>query len=142
MSIIKEFKEFATKGNVVDLAVGVIIGSAFGKIVTSLVNDILMPPIGLLVGGLDFSSFAFTLKEAQVQNPAVVLKYGMFINTVIDFLIVAFCIFILIRAMNTLRRKEVAPAVAAPTRECPECLMAIPVGAKRCCHCTAAVQRQ
>ena|SRR5208283_5104887 len=93
MSMMKEFKEFAMKGSVVDLAVGVIIGGAFGKIVTSLVNDVLMPPIGLLVGGLDFSNYVLTLKEASATAPAVAVKYGVFINSAIDFIIVAFCIF-------------------------------------------------
>lgn len=136
MSMMKEFREFAMKGSVVDLAVGVIIGAAFGKIVSSLVNDVLMPPIGLLLGGLDFSNLVLTLKEAAGAAPAVTLRYGVFINSVIDFTIVAFCIFIMIRAMNRLRRKEAAPAAPAPTtRECPECLMVIPINAKRCGHC-------
>ena len=137
MSMIKEFKEFATKGNVVDLAVGVIIGGAFGKIVSSLVNDVLMPPIGLLLGGLDFSNLALTLKTGETAAATVTLKYGVFINTVIDFIIVAFCIFLLIRGMNHLRRKQDAPAAlaAATTRECPECAMSIPIKAKRCGYC-------
>src|SRR5713101_1121838 len=131
MSMVREFKEFATKGNVVDLAVGVIIGGAFGKIVSSLVNDVLMPPIGLMLGGLDFSNLAITLKEATAGAPAVTVKYGVFINTTVDFIIVAFCIFIMIRTMNKLRRKEVSPVeVASPTtRDCPECMMSIPIKA-------------
>ncbi|MBI1807140.1 MAG: large-conductance mechanosensitive channel protein MscL [Ignavibacteria bacterium] len=136
--MIKEFKEFAMKGNVVDLAVGVIIGGAFGKIVSSLVNDVLMPPIGMLLGGLDFSILAIVLKEAIGSNPAVTIKYGVFINTMIDFVIVAFCIFIVIRAMNALRKHEAPATIAAPsTRECPQCLMTIPIKAKRCGYCTS-----
>ena len=137
MSMMKEFKEFSMKGNVVDLAVGVIIGGAFGKIVSSLVNDVIMPPIGLMLGGLDFSNLAITLKDAAGAAPAVTLKYGIFINTIIDFIIVAFCIFMMIRTMNKLRRKETAPAAAAvpTTRDCPDCLMTIPIKAKRCGHC-------
>ena len=143
MSMMKEFKEFAMKGSVVDLAVGVIIGGAFGKIVTSLVNDVLMPPIGLLVGGLDFSSFVVTLKEASGTAPAVTLKYGVFINSAIDFLIVAFCIFMVIRGMNTIRRKESSPAeIAKPTtKECPECSMTIPLAAKRCGYCNVVLSK-
>jgi large conductance mechanosensitive channel len=113
MSMIKEFKDFAMRGNVVDLAVGIIIGGAFGKIVTSLVNDVLMPPIGILLGGVDFSNLAITLKHASAGDPAVVIKYGAFINTVIDFTIVAFAIFLLIRAINSFKKKEEA-APAAP----------------------------
>ena len=137
MSMMKEFKEFAMKGNVVDLAVGVIIGAAFGKIVSSLVADVLMPPIGLAMGGLDFSNLVITLKEAVGTAPAVVVRYGVFVNTVIDFIIVAFCIFMMIRMMNKMRRKEAAPAeIASPTtKTCSECMMVIPIGAKRCGHC-------
>ena len=139
--MMKEFKEFAMKGNVVDLAVGVIIGGAFGKIVSSLVNDVLMPPLGMLVGGLDFSSFSLVLKEATRETPGVTLKYGMFINATIDFIIVSFCIFLIIRAMNKLRKKGSAPAAvaAAATKDCPECLMTIPINAKRCGHCTVVL---
>ena len=118
MSMIKEFKTFAMRGNVVDLAVGIIIGAAFGKIVTSLVNDVLMPPIGMLVGGLDFSQFAITLKQAAEGSPAVIMCYGAFLNTIIDFVIVAFAIFLLIRAINTMKRKE-AEAPAAPPAPTP-----------------------
>src|SRR5690349_23914101 len=113
MSMVKEFKEFAMKGSVVDLAVGVIIGGAFGKIVSSLVNDILMPPIGMLLGGLDFSNLSVTLKPAEGATAAVALRYGVFVNTVIDFTIVAFCIFMVIRGMNHLRRRQDAPATLA-----------------------------
>ncbi len=138
MSMIQEFKAFAMRGNVVDMAVGIIIGAAFGKIVSSLVNDVLMPPIGALLGGVDFSNLAFSVKEVSASAPAVVIKYGMFINTVIDFLIVAFVIFLLIKGMNTLKKKEV-PA-APTTKNCPECLMAIPIDAKRCGHCTTTLK--
>ncbi|MEW6196044.1 MAG: large-conductance mechanosensitive channel protein MscL [Bacteroidota bacterium] len=114
MKFFQEFKSFAMKGNVVDMAVGIIIGAAFGKIVTSLVNDILMPPIGLLVGGIDFSSLATTIKQAAETSPAVVIKYGVFINTVIDFIIVAWAIFIVVKAMNTLKKKEEAAPSVTP----------------------------
>lgn len=102
----KEFKEFAVKGNVIDLAVGVVIGTAFGKIVTSLVNDIIMPPIGVLMGGINFSNFAFTLRAATEETAAVTLNYGAFINAVVDFLIIAFAIFIVIKQINRLKKKE------------------------------------
>lgn len=119
MGILNEFKAFAVKGNVVDMAVGIIIGAAFGKIVSSFVGDVIMPPLGLLIGGVDFSDLAITLKHAQGDAPAVVLAYGKFIQTVIDFLIVAFAIFIGVKAINQLKRKEAeAPsAPPAPTRD-------------------------
>ncbi len=124
MSIFKEFKEFAMRGNVVDMAVGIIIGSAFGKIVTSLVNDIIMPPIGLALGGIDFNSFAATIKKATADAPAVVIRYGTFVNIVIDFVIVAFVLFMVIKLMNTLKKKkEVAPA-APPKPPAQEVLLA------------------
>lgn len=119
MSFISEFKEFAMKGNVVDLAVGVIIGAAFGKIVSSLVEDVVMPVLGLLIGGVDFKDLAITLKEAAGDAPAVLLKYGSFIQTIFDFLVIAFAIFLAIKAMNKLKRKEAAaPEVpAAPAAD-------------------------
>jgi len=119
MSFIKEFREFAMRGNVVDLAVGVIIGAAFGKIVSSLVADIIMPPLGLLIGGIDFKQFAVTLREAQGDIPAVVMHYGVFIQNVFDFVIVAFAIFMAIKLINRLNRKKEEPAAAppAPTKE-------------------------
>jgi len=143
----KEFKTFILRGNVLDLAIGIIIGAAFGKIVTSFVNDVLMPPIGLLLGGVDFSNFFVTLKGqhaatlAQAQAAgAVTLNYGLFINAVIDFLIVAFVIFLLIRQVNKLTAKP-APAPAAPTtKECPFCMTEIPIKATRCPHCTSALK--
>ncbi|MCO6430616.1 MAG: large-conductance mechanosensitive channel protein MscL [Deltaproteobacteria bacterium] len=119
MSFFKEFKEFAVRGNVVDLAVGIIIGAAFGKVVSSLVSDIIMPPIGLLVGGMDFSSLSFTLKEALADQPAVTVNYGMFLQVMVDFVIVAFAVFMLVKAINTLKRREAAapPPPAPPTKE-------------------------
>ena len=115
MGLMKEFKEFAVKGNVVDMAVGIIIGAAFGKIVSSLVDDVLMPPLGLVLGKMDFGQLAITLKAAEGEAPAVMLRYGAFINTAINFVIVAFALFILIKGVNTLRRKqEAAPAPPAP----------------------------
>lgn len=110
----EEFKKFAVKGNVMDLAIGVIIGGAFGKIVTSLVNDIIMPPIGLILGGIDFSNLAITLKGATDQTEAVTLNYGIFINSIIDFLIVAFSIFIVIQQLNKLKKKEEAKPSSTP----------------------------
>ncbi|MCU1718203.1 large-conductance mechanosensitive channel protein MscL [Pseudomonas sp. 5P_3.1_Bac2] len=118
MSILSEFKAFAVKGNVVDMAVGIIIGAAFGKIVSSFVGDIIMPPIGLLIGGVDFSDLAITLKAAEGDIPAVVLSYGKFIQTILDFLIVAFAIFMGVKAINRLKREEVvAEEPAGPTVE-------------------------
>ncbi len=117
MSMMKEFKEFAMRGNVLDMAVGIIIGGAFGKIISSLVSDVIMPPIGLLLGGVDFSNLAVTLRQATETAPAVMLKYGVFINTIIDFLIVAFAIFLLIRGVNSLRKKQEAAPAAPPKQE-------------------------
>jgi large conductance mechanosensitive channel len=123
MSVLSEFKEFASKGNVVDLAVGVVIGGAFGKIVGSFVNDVLMPPLGIILGGVDFKTISFTLKEAvmeadKVVKPAVTLGIGNFIQTVVDFLIIAFAIFMMVKAINKLKRKqEEAPAAPAPPSE-------------------------
>jgi len=142
--MLKEFREFAMRGNVVDMAVGIIIGAAFGKIVSSLVKDIIMPPIGKLMGNVDFSDLFINLSSGSydslkaAQNAgAATINYGIFINTVIDFVIVAFAIFMLIRAMNQLKRKE-EPA-APTTKECPECLSTIPLAAKKCAHCTSPV---
>lgn len=122
MKFLQEFKSFAMKGNVVDMAVGIIIGVAFGKIVTSVVNDVIMPPIGLLVGGIDFSGLAITLREATETAPAVMIKYGAFINTIIDFIIVALAIFVIIKAMNSLKKKEEA-AQASPLKPSEEVLL-------------------
>jgi large conductance mechanosensitive channel len=140
--MLREFKEFAVRGSVIDLAIGIIIGAAFGKIVTSFVNDILMPPIGLLLGKVDFSNLYInlssgqyaTLADAQAAG-AVTINYGLFLNTVLDFIIVAFVIFLLVRQINRMRRVE---EPAAPTsKECPYCLSAIPLQATRCPHCTS-----
>lgn len=121
MSIVKEFKEFAMRGNVVDLAVGVIIGAAFGKIVTSLVNDVIMPPIGYITGGIDFKNLKILIKPANAaaKTPEVAINYGNFINTMIEFLIIAFCIFLIVKAINSLKKpEEAAPAAdPAPTKE-------------------------
>lgn len=114
MSFLREFKEFAMKGNVIDMAVGVIIGAAFGKITTSLVGDVIMPPLGLLIGGVDFSQLAITLKEASATDPAVVIAYGKFIQTLVDFLIIAFAVFLGIKTVNRLKREPEAPATAEP----------------------------
>lgn len=137
MGMLKEFKEFAMKGNVLDMAVGIIIGVAFGKIITSLVEDILMPPVGMLLGKVDFSNLAFTLREAAGETPAVAIRYGQFVNSVIDFLIVALAIFLLIKQLNRFN-KPGTPAEAT-TKECPHCFMNIPIPATRCGHCTSAL---
>jgi large conductance mechanosensitive channel len=143
----KEFKEFAMRGNVLDMAVGIIIGAAFGKIVSSFVADVLMPPIGLLLGKVDFSNLFINLSgqsfpsvEAAKAAGAATLNYGMFLNTVIDFLIVAFAIFLLIKQVNrfTAAKKEEAPA-APTTKECQRCLSQIPINATRCAHCTSDI---
>ncbi len=117
MGMIKEFKEFAVKGNVVDMAVGIIIGAAFGKIVSSVVADVIMPPIGLILGGVDFSNLAIILKEAVDKEPAVTLNYGKFIQTVIDFIIIAFSIFILVKGINSLKRKQEEAPAEPPKQE-------------------------
>jgi large conductance mechanosensitive channel len=136
--MLKEFKEFAMRGNVVDMAVGIIIGAAFGKIVSSFVQDVLMPPIGMFLGNVDFSDLAFTLREAAGETPAVLLKYGVFINTVIDFIIIAFAIFMVIKGMNKMKRKEEpAPAPEPTTKECPKCFSQISIKATRCPNCTS-----
>lgn len=146
----KEFKEFALRGNVVDMAVGIIIGAAFGTIVGSLVEDLLLPPIGLLIGNVDFSNLYLVLKEGATAAPyinlaaakeagAVTWNYGIFINAVINFLIVALAIFFLIRGLNRLKRQEKAPAEVT-TKSCPHCLSSIPLKAKRCAHCTSQLE--
>ena len=143
--MLKEFKEFAMKGNVLDMAIGVIIGGAFGKIVSSLVGDILMPPIGKLLGNLDFSSLFLALDgkvyaslDAAKAAGAPTVNYGVFINTVIDFVIVAFVIFLLVRQVNRLKKE--APAAAPTTKECPYCMTQIPLKATRCSACTSEVK--
>ena len=123
MSMMQEFKKFIMRGNVLDLAIGIIIGGAFGKIVSSFVNDVLMPPIGLLIGGIDFSDLALTLKEAQGDVPAVLLKYGTFINTIIDFLIIGFAIFMVVKAANRMMKKEEEKPAAPPAPPKEEVLL-------------------
>jgi large conductance mechanosensitive channel len=138
----KEFKQFVARGNVVDLAVGVIIGAAFGKIVTSFVSDILMPPIGLLLGNVDFTNLFITLSggtfvtlEEALAAGAATLNYGLFISTIIDFLIIAFVIFLLVKQVNRLKKAE--PVAEPTTKACPYCLSDIPIKASRCPHCTS-----
>lgn len=149
--MLNEFKEFAVKGNTVDMAVGIIVGAAFGTIVTSLVNDILMPPIGMLLGNVDFSSFFLVLKEGKIPSPyasiadaktagAVTMNYGLFINTIISFLIVSFAVFLLVKNINRLKRQSEEPPAAPTTRECPFCLSVIPIKAVRCGHCTSELK--
>jgi large conductance mechanosensitive channel len=123
MSMFKEFREFAMRGNVMDMAIGIILGGAFGKIVSSLVNDVLMPPIGMLLGGVDFSNLMITLKGATETVPAVSLRYGVFINTVIDFIIIAFSIFLVVKAINSLKRKEEEKPAAPPAPPKQEVLL-------------------
>ena len=149
--MLKEFKTFAMRGNVVDMAVGIIIGGAFGTIVKSLVNDVIMPPIGLLMGGVDFSELFVTLKDgatgagpyetlAAAQGAgAVTINYGLFINSVVSFLIVAFAVFMLIKSINKLQKEEAAPAAEPTTKDCPHCLSAIPIKASKCAFCTSDV---
>jgi len=147
--MLKEFKEFAMRGNVIDMAVGIIIGAAFGTIVTSLVADVLMPPIGLLLGSIDFANLFIVLKEgAKAAGPyaslaaaksagAVTINYGFFINTVISFVIIAFAVFLLVRSINRLKRQEEAPPAVTTTKECSHCFSTIPIKATRCPHCTS-----
>ncbi len=148
--MLKEFKEFAMRGNVMDMAVGIIIGAAFGPIVGSLVGDVIMPPIGLLLGNVDFSNLFFVLKEGALVGPyasvaaakgagAVTINYGQFINTIINFIIVAFAIFMMIKAMNRLKREQPAPAAAPTTKDCPACCMSVPIKAIKCGHCTSTL---
>jgi large conductance mechanosensitive channel len=145
--MLKDFKEFAMKGNVVDMAVGIIIGAAFGAVVKSMVADVIMPPIGLLLGNVDFTNLFVTLKAGKEAGPyaslaaaqavgAVTLNLGVFINTIVSFVIVAFAVFLVIRGINQLKREQEAPPAPA-TRECPHCLSVIPLKASRCPHCTS-----
>jgi len=152
MSMMKEFKDFAMKGNVVDMAVGIIIGGAFGTIIKSMVDDVLMPPIGLLLGGVDFSNIFVLLKEggkaaapyAGVADAkaagAVTMNFGLFFNAIISFLIVAFAVFLLVRGMNAMRRQQEAPPAAPTTRECPFCFSTIAIRASRCPQCTSEIK--
>jgi large conductance mechanosensitive channel len=150
-NVLKEFREFALQGNVMDMAVGIIIGAAFGAIITSLVNDVIMPPIGLLLGGVDFSNLFILLKAGTPAPPyatladaqaasAVTINYGLFVSAVVSFLIVAFVIFLLIRSVNRMRRAEEAPLAEPTTKECPYCVSAIPIKATRCANCTSQLQ--
>jgi len=139
--VLKEFKEFAMRGSVLDLAVGVIIGAAFGKVVSSLVDDVLMPPLGRLIGHVDFSGLFINLSETHYasladakSHNAATLNYGIFLNTIINFVIVAFAVFLLVRAVNKWLPK---PPTPASTKPCPQCAMAIPLAAKKCPHCTS-----
>lgn len=150
--MLKEFKEFAVKGNVIDMAVGIIIGAAFTSVVQSLVNDILMPPLGLLMGGVDFSDFFIILKEGSIPPPyetlaaareagAVTLSYGVFINALLSFLIVSFAVFLLIKYINKLKRPQEKPEPVAPTiKKCSYCFSDIPVEATRCPNCTSELE--
>jgi large conductance mechanosensitive channel len=149
--MLKDFKEFAMRGNVVDMAVGIVIGAAFGTIVSSLVSDVIMPPIGLILGNVDFSSLFIVLKDGKVAGPyeslaaakaagAVTVNYGLFINTIMSFLIVAFAVFLLIRSINKMKKKEETPPAKPTTKECPYCFSVIPVKATRCSHCTSELK--
>jgi large conductance mechanosensitive channel len=138
MGMLKEFKEFAVKGNVVDMAVGIVIGAAFGKIVSSFVSDVLMPPLGILLGKVDFSSLMITLREKNGDIPAITLRYGMFINTIVDFTIVAFAVFLVIKQVNRLKRTDAPPPPS--TKDCPFCQEKIPLKAMRCGHCTSELK--
>lgn len=147
----KEFKEFAMKGNVLDMAVGIIIGAAFGTIVNSFVQDVIMPPIGLLLGNVDFSNIFVVLKEGKVAGPyasmaaaksagAVTINFGVFVNTLISFVLVAFAVFLLVRTVNRLRRQEEAPPAVPTTKECTYCFSSIPIKATRCPQCTSELK--
>jgi large conductance mechanosensitive channel len=149
--VLKQFREFAVRGNVMDMAVGIIVGAAFGTIVNSLVQDVIMPPIGLLLGNVDFSNIFVVLKQGKVAGPyaslaaaksagAVSVNIGLFINHVISFLVITFSVFLLVRAMNKLKREEVVTAVAPATKDCPYCYSAVPVKAIRCPHCTSGLK--
>ena len=146
-SFFNEFKTFAMRGNVMDMAVGIIIGAAFGKIVSSMVEDVIMPPIGWVLGNVDFSDLKLVLVEKSTEAEEVAIKYGAFLNTVISFIIVAFAVFILIKAVNTLQAKMLkaeadAAANAAPTtKKCPYCCSDIPLEATRCPHCTSELEK-
>ena len=149
--MLKEFKEFAMRGNVVDMAVGIIIGAAFGTIVNSLVQDVIMPPIGMLLGNIDFSNLFLVLKDGKVAGPyatvavakaagAVSMNIGIFINTVISFVIVAFAVFLLVKTVNKLKRQKEVPPAVPTTKECTYCLSTIPIKATRCPNCTSELK--
>ena len=141
MSMMQEFKKFAMRGNVVDMAVGIIIGIAFGAIITTLVNDVIMPPIGVLLGGVDFSGIVTTVEEGAGTTPPVLMKWGVFLNAIINFLIVAFVMFLVIKSMNAMKKKEEVAPAAPTTKACPECAMTIPVNAKKCGYCSTLLAR-
>jgi large conductance mechanosensitive channel len=134
----KEFREFALRGNVVDMAVGIIIGAAFGAIVTSLVSDVIMPPVGILLDDVSFKDLGIVLAKATADKPAVILSYGMFIDKIVSFLIVAFAMFLVVKQVNRLRRP--APEAEPTTKDCPFCLSTIPIRAVKCAHCTSEVE--
>ena len=146
MSVLQEFKKFALRGNVIDMAVGIIIGAAFTTVVKSLVDDVIMPPIGYVTNGVDFKQMSYKIKdptyeevngEKTMTKPAITLNYGAFINNVINFLIVAACVFLVVKAVNALQKQPVPPA---PTeKKCPHCWMLVPLEAKRCGHCTSTI---
>jgi large conductance mechanosensitive channel len=136
--MLKEFKEFALRGNVVDMAIGIIIGTAFGKVISSFVNDVLMPPIGLLLGKVDFSNLSITLHQQTADSAAVTLKYGVFINTIIDFTIVAFAMFFLIKQINRLTR-SLKLSEQPSKKDCPYCCSSIPIKATKCPDCTSTL---
>lgn len=140
MGMLKEFKEFAVRGNAVDMAVGIVVGAAFGKIVSSLVSDIIMPPIGVLMGNIDFSQLTITIQEKSDTAAAITINYGLFINTVLDFIIVALAIFMVIRQMNRFTRKEEVAVSEPTTKECQKCFSTIPIKATRCPNCTSELQ--
>ena len=137
--MLKDFKEFAMKGNVMDMAIGIILGAAFGKIVASFVNDVLMPPIGMAMGGMNFSELGKVLKVAEGETAAVVMKYGAFVQTIIDFIIIAGTVFLVVKVMNNAKKKEEEATPAPETKECPKCISEISIKATRCAHCTAEV---
>ncbi len=144
---VKEFREFAMRGNVLDMAVGIVIGTAFGRIVASFVRDVLMPPVGLLLGRVDFSNLFVNLSRQHyatvaeaTEAGAPTINYGIFLNTVIDFVIVALAVFVVIRQMNRLKRREEPAPAPATTKDCPYCLSAVPLGATRCAHCTSTLE--
>jgi large conductance mechanosensitive channel len=149
--MVKEFKEFIMRGNVMDMAVGIIIGVAFGAVINSLVADVIMPPIGLLLGKVDFANLFAVLKQGATAGPypsvvaakaagAVTLNFGLFVNTIINFVILAFVIFLMVKGVNNLRRPKPAPAAAPTTKDCPFCISAIPIKATRCPNCTSELR--
>ena len=151
MSMVKEFREFAIKGNVVDMAVGIIIGGAFGTVVKSLVDDVIMPPVGMLIGNVDFAELFITLREGTEAGPyqtlaaakeagAVTINIGLFINATISFLIVGFAVFMMVKSVNRMKREEPVPPPAPTEKPCPYCSMTIPLAASRCPHCTSELQ--